>query len=264
MKEGLAARWGTFGPALLLMLALGALPLLNLVYTSFHTVTWSQGQASFAPAGFSHYAALVRDPLLQAGLANTIVFAIFAVGGQMALGFGLALLCSRIGRGRIVYRAVFMLPILIPGIVIGAIWKLMLNFDFGLINQAIELFGLEPRNWLGDEATALASVIVVDIWHWTPFCFLLLLAGLESLPQDPYEAARIDGASLGARAALHHSASDGTGAHGDLCLPAGAGLQGVRRDLPSDRRRSGHGDRGAELHALPAPVHRGSRRLRLG
>lgn len=189
------SRWGTFGPALLLMLALGVLPLANLVYTSFHTVTWSGGRATFTPAGFTHYLALAEDPLLRAGLRNTIVFAVFAVGGQMLLGFALALLCSRVRSGRVIYRALFILPILIPGIVIGAIWKLMLNYDFGLLNQAIDLLGFEPRNWLGDSATALAAVIVVDIWHWTPFCFLLLLAGLESLPQDPYEAARIDGAT---------------------------------------------------------------------
>lgn len=189
------SRWGTFGPALLLMLALGALPLANLVYTSFFTVTWSGGQPTFKPAGLTHYLALPADPLLRAGFRNTIVFAVFAVGGQMLLGFALALLCSRVRRGRVLYRALFILPILIPGIVIGAIWKLMLNFDFGLVNQAIDLLGIEPRDWLGDSATALASVIVVDIWHWTPFCFLLLLAGLESLPQDPYEAAKIDGAT---------------------------------------------------------------------
>jgi multiple sugar transport system permease protein len=71
----------------------------------------------------------------------------------------------------------------------------MLNYDFGLINQAIGLLGLQPHDWLGAPETALLSVIVVDIWHWTPFCFLLFLAGLESLPQDVYEAARIDGAT---------------------------------------------------------------------
>jgi multiple sugar transport system permease protein len=190
-----SARWGTFGPALLLMMALGVLPLANLFYTSVHTVSWSGGRATFTPAGLTHYLALVDDPLLRAGLRNTLIFAVAAVGGQMLLGFALALLCSRVGRGKVLYRALFILPILIPGIVIGAIWKLMLNYDFGLINQAVELLGFEPRNWLGDGATALASVIAVDIWHWTPFCFLLLLAGLESLPQDPYEAARIDGAT---------------------------------------------------------------------
>lgn len=194
-RDGALSRWATFGPALVLMLALGALPLANLLYTSFHTVTWSEGQATFTPAGLTHYRALSADPLVRAGLRNTIVFAVFAVGGQMVLGFALALLCTRVARGRVLYRALFILPILIPGIVIGAIWKLMFNFDFGLINQITDLVAIEPRNWLGDQGTALASVIVVDIWHWTPFCFLLLLAGLESLPQDPYEAAKIDGAS---------------------------------------------------------------------
>lgn len=193
--DELLPRWATFAPALLLMLGLGVLPLINLLYTSFHDVTWSGGQATFTSVGFAHYASLPSDPLLRAGLGNTLIFALFAVAGQMVLGFALALLCSRVTRGRVFYRALFILPILVPGIVIGAIWKLMLNFDFGLINQMVELLGFEARNWLGDKETALASIIVVDIWHWTPFCFLLLLAGLESLPQDPYEAAKIDGAS---------------------------------------------------------------------
>jgi multiple sugar transport system permease protein len=105
-------------------------------------------------------------------------------------------LCGRIGRGKVLYRTIFMLPILVPGIVVGAIWKLMYNYDFGLINQAVGLIGGMPVDWLGSPQTALLSVIVVDIWHWTPFCFLLCLAGLESLPQDVYEAAKIDGASF--------------------------------------------------------------------
>src|SRR4029079_12664583 len=81
-------------------------------------------------------------------------------------------------------------------IVVGAMWKLLLNFDFGLANQIIGLAGFDPVNWLGAKETALASVILVDIWHWTPFCFLLFLAGLESLPRDIYEATRIDGATI--------------------------------------------------------------------
>ena len=188
-------RWFLLSPALALMLLLSVLPLANLVWTSFHNVSWADGQATWTPVGFAHYRALADDELFRAGLGNTTLFALAAVAGEMVLGFLLALLCSRVTRGRVLYRAIFILPILIPGIVIGAIWKLMLNYDFGLANQFIALFGLEPRDWLGDPGTALLSVIVVDIWHWTPFCFLLFLAGLESLPQDVYEAARIDGAT---------------------------------------------------------------------
>jgi len=114
----------------------------------------------------------------------------------MVLGFALALLTTKVARGRLVYRTVFILPILVPGIVIGAIWKLMYNFDFGVLNQILGLFGVRPIDWLGSTATALAAVIAVDVWHWTPFVFLLMLAGLESLPQDVYEAARVDGATF--------------------------------------------------------------------
>jgi len=188
-------RWVTFSPALLLMLGLSVLPLVNLFGISFFTVTWAEGRSTWTPAGLANYGAALRDPLFGIGLLNTTIFAVAAVAGQMVLGFLTALFCSRIVRGRVLYRAIFILPLLIPGIVIGAIWKLMLNYDFGLINQAIGLLGFEPHDWLGATETALLSVIVVDIWHWTPFCFLLFLAGLESLPQDVYEAATIDGAS---------------------------------------------------------------------
>ena len=189
-------RWLTLSPALLMMLLLSVLPLANLFLTSFYNVTWVGGRPIWTAVGFNNYAALPGDELLRAGLSNTLIFAVFAVGGQMLFGFILALLCGRVTRGRVLYRAVFILPILIPGIVVGAIWKLLLNFDFGLVNQFTGLMGFDPMNWLGAKHTALASVIVVDIWHWTPFCFLLSLAGLESLPQDVYEAARIDGATI--------------------------------------------------------------------
>jgi multiple sugar transport system permease protein len=189
-------RWATLSPALLMMLPLSVLPLANLFLTSFYNVSWSGGRAVWMPAGLSNYAALAGDDLLQTGITNTLIFAVFAVGGQMLLGFALALLCVRVTSGRVLYRTIFILPILIPGIVVGAMWKLLLNFDFGLVNQLVVLIGFDPVNWLGARETALASVILVDIWHWTPFCFLLFLAGLESLPQDIYEATKIDGATI--------------------------------------------------------------------
>lgn len=188
-------RWLTLTPALGLMLLLSVLPLVNLFVNSFLDITWVGGDSVRTAAGLSHYRSLGSDALFRAGLLNTFVFAFCAVAGQVALGLCLALLCSKVTRGRVLYRTVFILPILIPGIVIGAIWKLMLNYDFGLINKGLALLGILPQDWLGATETALFSVIVVDIWHWTPFCFLLFLAGLESLPQDVFEAAKMDGAS---------------------------------------------------------------------
>jgi len=133
--------------------------------------------------------------LFRDGIVNTLIFAVAAVTMQMILGFFLALASSKVARGTFVYRTIFVLPILVPGIIIGAIWKLMYNYDFGVINQLTGLLGIMPWDWLGQKSTALLSVIVVDCWHWTPFCFLLLLAGLESQPEDVYEAAKVDGAT---------------------------------------------------------------------
>lgn len=188
-------RWAAFTPGLLLMLAMGALPLVNLFATSFLDISWSGGLAARTFVGLRHYPELLADPLVRAGMVNTGLFAVAAVSGQIVFGFLLALMVSGISRGKVFFRALFILPILIPGIVVGAIWKLMLNFDFGLVNQVVGLAGLGPFDWLGDAQTALLSIIAVDIWHWTPFCFLLLLAGIESLPAEVFEAAKMDGAS---------------------------------------------------------------------
>ena len=163
---------------------------------SLARIDWVQGKAQWHFVGFEQYARVLRDALFRTGVANTIVFAVSAVAVQMILGFALALLTTRIARARVLYRTVFILPILVPGIVIGAIWKLMYNFDFGVLNQLLGVIGVRPIDWLGNGATALAAVIAVDVWHWTPFVFLLMLAGLESLPQDVYEAARVDGATF--------------------------------------------------------------------
>lgn len=185
----------TLSPALLIFALFTILPIGTLILMAVHQVNWVDGQSVWAFVGLDNFKALASDGLFRAGVVNTLIFAVSAVGIQMILGFVLALLVSDIKLGKTLYRTIFLLPILVPGIVIGAIWKLMYNFDFGIINQALGAIGIGPQNWLGEPALALMSIIVVDIWHWTPFCFLLLLAGLQSLPQDIFEAARVDGAT---------------------------------------------------------------------
>jgi multiple sugar transport system permease protein len=196
MKALTAARYWMLAPALLLFVAVALVPIGELVAMSLSRIDWVQGKAQWHFVGLEQYARVLRDALFRTGVANTIVFAVSAVAVQMILGFALALLTTRIARARVLYRTVFILPILVPGIVIGAIWKLMYNFDFGVLNQLVGVIGVRPIDWLGNGATALAAVIAVDVWHWTPFVFLLMLAGLESLPQDVYEAARVDGATF--------------------------------------------------------------------
>ncbi len=195
MKTDSVWRHLTLFPAIILFALLTVLPLANLAALSFNDIEWVNREAVWEWVGFGNYAALPEDNLLRAGVVNTLIFAIVAVALQMVIGFVLALLTTRVVRGRVFYRTVFILPILVPGIIIGAIWKLMYSYDFGVLNGILLWLGLTPQDWLGDPDLALLSVIIVDVWHWTPFCFLLLLAGLESLPDDIFEAARIDGAS---------------------------------------------------------------------
>jgi multiple sugar transport system permease protein len=196
VKTRASARYLTLAPALVLFAGVAVLPIVELVAMSVSQIDWVQGKAQWRFVALDQYRRVAADALFRTGVGNTLVFAIGGVLVQLVLGFVLALFTTRVARGRTIYRTVFILPILVPGIVIGAIWKLMYNFDFGVLNQMLGLVGLRPVDWLGNTATALPAVIAVDAWHWTPFVFLLMLAGLESLPQDVYEAAHVDGATF--------------------------------------------------------------------
>ena len=132
-----------------------------------------------------------------------------------------------------------MLPILLPGIVIGAIWALMYNPDFGIINSTLQFFDLQPRDWLGTPDLALGSIVAVDVWHWTPFCFLLLYAAVESLPSDVFEAARIDGAGAWQRFRYRGAAVADARDHGGARLSRDHRIQSIRRGVSVDLRRTG-------------------------
>ena len=160
-------RYASLAPTLVLLVLLTVVPVVYLVAMSLHTIVWQGGGARWTFVGLANYLAMPGNVFFSAALRNTIVFVAIAVAFEMLLGFALALMVSRLVRGRAAFVAVFLLPILVPAIVIGAIFKLMYNYDFGLINDLVGLVGLAPRDWLGDPNLALASVIVVVIWHWT-------------------------------------------------------------------------------------------------
>ncbi|MFA3919456.1 carbohydrate ABC transporter permease [Ruegeria hyattellae] len=186
-------RWTSLAPLLLFFGALALLPVANILYMSFHTVQWAEGVSTWTPVGLENYERLPKDAFFSIGVWNTIVFSVTSVAIQMVLGFLLALAVVRIKWGSTFYKTIFILPILIPGIVIGAIWKLMLDFDFGVLNQINIWLGLQPLDWTGSVKLAMPAIIIVDVWHWTPFVFLLMLAGLQGLPEDVFEAAKVDG-----------------------------------------------------------------------
>ncbi len=182
-------------PAVLLFVALTAYPVVNLARMSVSTITWRGAQDYWAFTPRRNLDALMSDPSLSAAIVNTLVFVVAAVAVEMVLGLALALLVGRMARGKGAMRTIMIVPILVPAVAIGSMFKLMYNYDFGFFNQALAAVGLGPVSWLGSPSLALWSVVIVDIWHWTPFVFLILFAAVEGLPQDVLEAARVDGAS---------------------------------------------------------------------
>lgn len=184
-------------PAVVLLLVLTIFPVVHLLRMSVSQVEFVDGRALMRFAPRRNLEALLGDPVLWPAIVNTAIFVVAAVALEMLIGLGLALLVARLRRGKGLVRTVMILPILVPPVAIGSMWKLMYNYDFGVFNQALVGLGLSPVNWLGSTSLALASVIVVDVWHWVPFVFLILFAAVEGVPQDVIEAARIDGATSG-------------------------------------------------------------------
>lgn len=182
-------------PVLLILLGLTILPALELLRMSVSTVSFAEGRIIWTFSGLDNFETFLGDQVFSAAIVNTVLFVIVTVAVEMLLGLGLALIISQVQSFAGFVRAVLMIPILVPGIAIGVVWRLMYNYEFGIFNGILKFVGLPPQSWTGNVATALPSIMVVDIWHWTAFVFLLMLAGLESLPVEPIEAARVDGAS---------------------------------------------------------------------
>ena len=146
-------------------------------------------------AGLGNYIWILKDPNFHESLMVTITFAFSVVALEMVIGVGLALMLERPIRGMSVFRTIFILPMMIAPIVVGLIWRYMYNPQFGILNKTLNSWGFQSIPWLSSPNWALPSVIIADIWQWTPFIFILSLAALQSLPKSSLEAARIDGAS---------------------------------------------------------------------
>ncbi|MEM9223312.1 MAG: sugar ABC transporter permease [Pseudomonadota bacterium] len=182
-------------PAGLVLVIALLYPIGYMIYASFLDWNPSQriGEAQFV--GLRNYVNLLSDEAFRESFSVTLRFAAIVVSVEMVLGVGLALLLDRQLRGMTVLRTIFILPMMIAPIVVGLIWRYMYHPSVGIFNRTLTSLGLEPVPWLSDGNWAFASVVIADIWQWTPFIFILSLAALQSLPRSAMEAARIDGAS---------------------------------------------------------------------
>ena len=182
-------------PAFIVLIVILLYPLGYSFWLSFHEWTLRGFRQGVPWIGLGNYIELFTNPDFLNSLRITFTFVILAVGIEFVLGMGLALLLNHDLRGSHWLRAAILLPMMCTNVVIGLTWRLLLNYEFGLVNYYLGVVGLRPVEWLSSPAMAMPAVILVDVWNTTSFVALMLLAGLQSLPDEPFEAARIDGAS---------------------------------------------------------------------
>ena len=182
-------------PAVIFVLLMIVFPVIYTGYLSLHDWSGSAVRAP-EPVGLENYETfLTRDPRLGDAVIRTFVFTIAAVGIELVLGLGVALLINGPFLGRGLVRTLILLPMVATPVAIAMAWLLMFEPTVGLFNGMLRSLGLPPQQWLGSASQALPSLILVDVWQWMPMMALILLAGLTTLPEEPYEAARVDGAS---------------------------------------------------------------------
>jgi multiple sugar transport system permease protein len=182
-------------PTIVILLAISLFPLIYAINVSLHQYIISKPYLGKPWVGLGNYVRLFTDKDFYYSLRVTFLFALPAIAGEYFLGLCCALLLNRRIRGMGVIRTIIVMPMMIAPVVVGLMWKFMFDFDTGILNYFLRQLGIHPPNWLGDKNWAIPAIIITDIWQWTPLFTLLILAGLQSLPSEPFEAAKVDGAS---------------------------------------------------------------------
>lgn len=179
-------------PAVLFTFAMIAFPFGYAIWLGFHSFTTS-GQSRFV--GLGNYSKLIHDVEFWNGLYVTFALYFLGLVLQIASGVYLALLLFNAKRLSGFVRSLFISPILLPSAVAGLMWIIILDPSIGLANYLLSLVGLPPSEWVASPTWVIPTIALIDTWHWTPYVALIVLGGLQSLPQNVFEAAQIDGAS---------------------------------------------------------------------
>lgn len=188
-------KWVLAGPS---MIFVGLLLSVPLGWTLFLSLTNSRRSVrnSFDIIGFDNYAQILSDSTrFWPAVMRTFAFTGGALFFQLVLGMLIALLLWKPFRGQGVVRTIVLLPLVATPVAVGMMWRLLFEPNIGFVNVFIGWFGIPPQPWLASPDTSLATLVFVDVWQWTPMVALILLAGLTSLPEEPLEAARVDGAN---------------------------------------------------------------------
>ena len=181
-------------PSIIVLVLVLAVPLVYSLVTSFFDTNLKySGFGDFV--GLQNYIAVLKDSYFSQSVFTPFKFTVSVVTFEFLVGLGIALLLNNIVKARNFFFTVIIVPMMITPIAVGLIWRLILHSDLGIVNYLLSLIGVSGRAWLADSSIALKTVMFIDIWQNVPYMVLVILAGLVTLPMEPYEAAAIDGAS---------------------------------------------------------------------
>ena len=187
---------GMLTPTMIVLLVMKAYPLIFTFVYSFTDYNYLKGTENASFVLFDNYVSLFKNGYFQQAVWNTIKFTILAVVLEMALGLLIAVFVNSLKRGQKIMRTLLLLPYLLPAVTVALSWRMMLSANYGIINQFLKGLGLPVFNWFMDTKTAFGTILLIDVWQNVPFVFLLLYASLQSVSENQYEAARIDGAGF--------------------------------------------------------------------
>ena len=189
---------GLLAPTILILFAVSIFPMIYTVYISFFDFYLPRPNRKVF-IGLENYIEILKDEMFWLTLKNTAVFMFSTIAFQFTIGLGLALVFFDEFRGKsakALYLPLILLPMMVAPIVVGYIFRLLYLTEWGPLNYMLDFVGLGPYEWTASAATSMISVIIADVWQWTPFVTLVLLAGLVSLPSELFEVADMDGASM--------------------------------------------------------------------
>ncbi len=189
------ARWIFPLPALVFVAVMMVFPILYTVRNSLTGWSLGTGVGPDAFIGLKNYGALLRDQRFIAATLRTFYFTGLAVAIEAVLGVSIALLLNRRFRGKNIVSAIFLLPMMATPVAIAMVWLLIYEPTIGVANSVLRALHIPPQLWIAGTSSVIPSLVLVDVWEWTPMIALISMAGLAGLPSDPFEAARVDGAT---------------------------------------------------------------------
>jgi multiple sugar transport system permease protein len=188
------APWILLAPTLIIMNVVGVYPLLHSLYVSFTGLRPTNPTRHQGWVGLENYVRALSDDQFWHSIAMTGLFTASSVILSLILAVLMAVLFNRRLPGFVVMRSLILIPMLITPIAVGLTWRIMMMPELGVLNYLLSLIGIDPLLWASSRQTAMISLVLVDVWQWTPFMFIIIFAGLKSLPKSPFESAAIDGA----------------------------------------------------------------------